>query len=595
MKRIKRFSTVERSNIVDKSQQCLWSNEGTPGRDYLINQRCISEDVLRKFNIGYLPQSLNHQLAGRVIFPLYDPSGNLIVVLSRLVKKADGFPVYWHEQYDKRYYLYGIKEAKEKMRAWRFVVLCVAGDQKCIDTANGRYKKIKDCDEGDHILSFDAEKNKNVSSKILNKIYSGEKECYRVKTLSGNTLVLTEDHKVFANGEWKKTSCLNEGDCLLLPLKHNSQVKEHMGVNISEEQCRLLGYFIGDDYCCGSPEFTNIDPGIVADFSSIITKMGDGVDKRDDRHYGRASSHIQLFLKRYGLYGKRAYEKIIPSVLFSLPDSFVIQFLNGLYDTDGCISKDKTISYSTTSHDLAYQIQILLLRFGAKSTVSTIHYDNIKHRTGYLVTCTGDSSVNLAKHLSLRSNKKESRRLNILSKKQQSSSFLYPVVDYIRNLCKNKKVTKKSVLLKAEVSLTTLNRKYIGINHIKKINSVLQDYFLSLLETGNFYTSTVLSIEKSVVLPVYDLQIENTHNFYCENILVHNCEGQFDALQLHASGMTNTVALCGNKMSDVQAAMIYRYCEDIVVLLDRDKNLIGQRATVQLMYPKTEATKKWQI
>ncbi len=115
MKIKKRFSVVERSIIVENSQKCLGTHEGKPGLDYLLNERGLSEDVIRLFSIGYIPSNVGHQLAGRVILPIYDPSRNLIAVSSRAVEDSYELPVYWHESYEKSFYLYGIQSAKEKI------------------------------------------------------------------------------------------------------------------------------------------------------------------------------------------------------------------------------------------------------------------------------------------------------------------------------------------------------------------------------------------------------------------------------------------------------------------------------------------------
>ncbi|MFH1649301.1 MAG: LAGLIDADG family homing endonuclease [Candidatus Woesearchaeota archaeon] len=56
------------------------------------------------------------------------------------------------------------------------------------------------------------------------------------------------------------------------------------------------------------------------------------------------------------------------------PDEFLLEFLRGLFDTDGCLWKvpneNRTrIFYTTTSVPLAYQISVLLDRFGIKHGV----------------------------------------------------------------------------------------------------------------------------------------------------------------------------------------------------------------------------------
>ena len=104
MKIKRRFDSAERREIVEKSQQCLWSVEGKPAIDYLHEKRQLSDRVVRAFGLGYLPSDLKHQLAGRIVFPFYDASGNLVVVSSRLISGDSELPVYWHESYEKSFF-----------------------------------------------------------------------------------------------------------------------------------------------------------------------------------------------------------------------------------------------------------------------------------------------------------------------------------------------------------------------------------------------------------------------------------------------------------------------------------------------------------
>jgi len=121
---VSRFSDAERADLLEKAQKCIWLQEGQPGLSYLMDRRCLSETVIRDFGLGYIPIDVRHQLAGRIIFPLFDPSGNLVTLMSRFIGEGDSFlPHYWHEHYEKSFHLYAIDKAKEAMRHWRFVVV----------------------------------------------------------------------------------------------------------------------------------------------------------------------------------------------------------------------------------------------------------------------------------------------------------------------------------------------------------------------------------------------------------------------------------------------------------------------------------------
>lgn len=121
----KRFSLVEREEIVSKSCRCLWSSSGKPGREYLFEKRGLSEEIAKQFQLGYVPTFVKHQMRGRVILPLFDPSRNLIAISSRAIYESEKsfLPVYWHESYQKPFYLYGIEHAAKELRRSQFAIV----------------------------------------------------------------------------------------------------------------------------------------------------------------------------------------------------------------------------------------------------------------------------------------------------------------------------------------------------------------------------------------------------------------------------------------------------------------------------------------
>lgn len=139
----KRFSLVEREEIVDKSCRCLWSESGKPGREYLLEKRGLSEQVVRDFQLGYIPIFVKHQLRGRIILPIFDPSRNLIAISSREVFKSEKnfLPVYWHESYQKPFYLYGIENAYKEFRRAQFAIV-VEGQFDVIQLSNHGIRNV---------------------------------------------------------------------------------------------------------------------------------------------------------------------------------------------------------------------------------------------------------------------------------------------------------------------------------------------------------------------------------------------------------------------------------------------------------------------
>lgn len=136
----RRFSLVEREEIVNKAHHCLWTDAGKPGKEYLV-KRGLSEETMIEFKLGYLPDFLDHQLGGRIILPLFDPSNNLIVVGSRAIESGGFLPDHWHESYEKMFYLYGIERARESLRRHKFA-LVVEGQFDVLQLHNHGVKNV---------------------------------------------------------------------------------------------------------------------------------------------------------------------------------------------------------------------------------------------------------------------------------------------------------------------------------------------------------------------------------------------------------------------------------------------------------------------
>jgi len=88
----------------------------------LKNVRKISDSVIDEFNVGYCPPEVPHQICGRIITPIYDVDGNLIVLSTRHLDK-DHPCRFWHESFDKGSYLYSLNHAKYDIRIKDKVIL----------------------------------------------------------------------------------------------------------------------------------------------------------------------------------------------------------------------------------------------------------------------------------------------------------------------------------------------------------------------------------------------------------------------------------------------------------------------------------------
>lgn len=119
-----RLSDAERRKLVDLASKTLWDPRGKEALRYLTEDRGFSEDTIRQFSMGYVPYKINHQLNGRLITPIRDPYGNIVAVSTRHMyktKKEKGY--FWHEEFDKSFYLYGMDLAKKHILRYQKAVL----------------------------------------------------------------------------------------------------------------------------------------------------------------------------------------------------------------------------------------------------------------------------------------------------------------------------------------------------------------------------------------------------------------------------------------------------------------------------------------
>ena len=116
MERVEKFSEVQRLKIVQAAKRSLRRTDGKKALDYLREQRGFSDAVIDKFEFGFCPMDINHQLKGRIISPIYDAYDDLVAVSTRSLFSQKGDPGYfWHERFDKGSYLYALGWAKRNI------------------------------------------------------------------------------------------------------------------------------------------------------------------------------------------------------------------------------------------------------------------------------------------------------------------------------------------------------------------------------------------------------------------------------------------------------------------------------------------------
>lgn len=305
--------------------------------------------------------------------------------------------------------------------------------------ADGRLIKNKDLiDKKFKILSYDPETGKQCA-KNARAIDNGVKECLEIKTQSGKIVTRTLNHPLYKGVKklkrrtiegirktriiedcvWTPASELNVGDYILTPIAHENIKPTKF--DFSDDECKVLGYLMGDGGTTVGITFTQEDNKQLEEFIESVKALGSNITKLKKYGYkvvgdgSMGGNPVLNKTKEWGIYGCKATEKLLPDFVGQLPLRQIAIILNRLYACDGYatakinhknnqpdnwknLGGDYRIGITLANLDLIKQIRLLLMRFGIETW--------FRHRT---VSYTGSDKTFDAWELTV--NKRESINL----------------------------------------------------------------------------------------------------------------------------------------------------------------------------------------
>lgn len=254
----------------------------------------------------------------------------------------------------------------------------------------GRRLRLQDIRVGMQVLTVDETTFKVTSGRVTAIHSAAPKPCYRITTRLGLELHLAGTHPLRKLCGWTPAKELKVKD----RIAHVACGGQFAGIDADDIRVRLTAYMLGDGSFCGNYSFTtNRDTAAMAEFCSLLPE-------NTYRRYRKANTKADsVVLKRQhalyewaqadGLAGKRAHEKHIPKWVFLLSKAQTAIFIERLWATDGTLKQDKTkpqISYCTTSHELAYDLKSLLLKFRIPCSIKR-RKAGYKTKTGKYIAC----------------------------------------------------------------------------------------------------------------------------------------------------------------------------------------------------------------
>ena len=244
-----------------------------------------------------------------------------------------------------------------------------------------------------------------------------------------------------------------------------------------------------------------------------------------------SSNTLTAWLRELGLWGKDAYTKTIPQLIFTLQPELIALFLNRLFATDGWATVSKSgqsqLGYLTVSEKLARQIQHLLLRFGVIASLKqrSIEYKN-ERRQAWQLDITDAKSIKIFIDEIGIFGKEEavSAVREAISKKCQLNKDLIPK-EIWQELARAKGTeTWGSLAKRAGIrsSKVHVGKRAFSRETLMKLAYALDNISLQNLASSEIYWDEIVSIEAVGMQQVYDLTIRGTHNFVANDICVHN-------------------------------------------------------------------------
>ncbi len=372
---------------------------------------------------------------------------------------------------------------------------------------------------------------------------------------------------------------------------------------LTEDYAYLLGLLTGDGRC------TTSDGVQVCVCESQMQQIVDGLFNRLFGKSGKTFGHwafycgveLRAYLAHLGLGYWRAWQKKVPSSVFSAPKNVVAAFLRGLFDTDGTIrltgrnSNSGDIKLTTTSRELALGVQQLLLNLGivshiqkvdANGKTSIIRGREVRSaRPLYHVRIKGSHGVEIfRKEIGFGLPRKSARLQSIPSAGKRNRLTVPHQIERAKRLWAklpstehqadkagvgrwlrnpSTKGTKELTYEKLAVFLDTYDARFAGDPDF--------EYLRTFYVMGHYYTQ-LKNVEKSKS-NVYDFVVPGVHTFTANGFICHN-SGK-DPSKVDRSGAyacryiaKNIVAAGLAEKCEVQLAYTIGVAEPVSVLVE---------------------------
>ena len=382
-----------------------------------------------------------------------------------------------------------------------------------------------------------------VQGNMTHVFSSGVKEVFEMTLASGRRIQASANHPFLTLDGWRRLDQLKPDDRLATPRRvpEPLQTKEW-----PEAEIVMLAHMLGDG--CFAPRqpihYTSADPANLEAVEQAAAHFGITARRVQQGNWSHvylpAPFHlthgkrnpIAAWLDRFELYGKRSYEKYIPREVFALPWEQLALFLRHLWATDGSVwlgdDRIPRIYYASSSLRMIDEVQGLLLRFGITGRIKKSRKG--EYRPQYYLQISGkEHQLRFLQDIGVHGARgaHANRCLDLLmSFKDRTSVDTLPAGIWSRIRASTLEHHTPPAEFRRAVGVSLGSAALLehapSRDRVMRAANLLRDPELHALAESDLFWDRIVSIESRGDTETFDATVDETHNFFANNILAHN-------------------------------------------------------------------------
>ncbi len=367
----------------------------------------------------------------------------------------------------------------------------------------------------------------------------GDQQTVKIRLAQGFVLEGTPEHPVVVmtnDGvlKFRQLSNLHEGDYVAIQYGRNMFGDLSL---VDKDTAYLMGILTGDGNLSHSSRIglTSIDDELITFFKEYVqSRYRKSVITKREQSYLVASWDFKKYMYQMGMSYLLSFDKLVPPTILQAPKEIQIAFLQGLFDTDAYVEKERgAFEYTTVSERMARQVQMMLLNLGI---VASINKKGTKergyYRDVYRLYIGGSGFVAFGKTVGFRLTRKQKLVKKHLAKMSRVNTNI-DIIPGIANIVEtswrelsgkklsNEKLSKTidKVRRRTRISRQTLSDYVVYAANVS-VDVPHLEYLRSLLEANLFFSKVIEKTEGFA--KVYDFTVPQTHSFLGNGFVNHN-------------------------------------------------------------------------